>query len=174
MDKLKIGDSAPEISGHSINMGDFKLSSLKGKDRVFLVFSRYFGCTLCQLDFKELLDSAEEIQKYGKIVYITQSGEENAKKFLEDKNVPFPIILDPNPPYPLYKAYRVGDRTEDIIPKMRERALKARSQGFQHGAYEGNEQQCPANFIVSKEGKIEYANYGPLDLDEALKFWRKQ
>jgi len=174
MDKLKVGDKAPELVGHSINMGSFKLSDLKGKEKVFLVFSRYFGCSLCQIDFKELLENANKIQKHGKIVYINQSGEETTRKFIENKNVSFPIILNPKEPYPLYKAYGIGDCTEDVIPKIRERAMKAREQGIQHGAYEGNEQQCPANFIVSKDGKIEYANYGALDLNEAMKLWVKK
>jgi hypothetical protein len=33
MDELKVGDEAPEIAGNSINMGFFKLSALKGKER---------------------------------------------------------------------------------------------------------------------------------------------
>ena len=110
MGKLKVGDEAPEIVGRSLNMGEFRLSDLRGRERVYLVLSRYFGCPICQLDFKELLERAEE----------------------------------------------------------------ARRQGFEHGPYEGNERQSPADFIVSKEGKIEYANYGLLDLDKMMKVWTKE
>lgn len=60
MGKLKVRDEAPEIAGRSLNMGEFRLSDLRGRERVYLVFSRYFGCPICQLDFKELLERAEE------------------------------------------------------------------------------------------------------------------
>jgi len=174
MDKLKVGDEAPEITGVSVNMGPFKLSALRGKERVFLVFSRYFGCSLCQLDFKELLERAAEIQKHGRIVYVNQSGEETARNYLKEKAVPFPVILDPKEPYPLYKAYDIGDFTPEDRPRIIERATEARKQGFQHGAYEGNERQSPADFIISKEGKIEYAHYGALDLEKAMEDWLRK
>lgn len=171
MDKLRVGDEAPEIVKSSLNVGEFELSDLRGKERFYLVFSRYFGCPICQLDFKELLEKAEEIQRHGKIVYITQSGEENAKKYIGDRVVPFPILLDPEEPYSLYKAYGIGDFSREDIPKIRERAVEARKQGFEHGPYEGNERQSPADFIISKEGKVEYANYGLLDLDRMMEVW---
>ena len=174
MDRLKVGDVAPEIAGNSVNLGFFKLSALRGKERVFLVFSRYFGCPLCQLDFKDLLERSEEIQKHGRIVYINQSGEESAKNYLRGKVVPFPVILDPKEPYPLYKAYGIGDFTSEDRPRIIERATEARKQGFQHGAYEGNERQSPADFIISKEGIIEYAHYGVLDLEMAMEAWLRK
>jgi len=52
-----------------------------------------------------------------------------------------------------------------------ERVAEARKQGIQHGAYEGNERQSPADFIVSKEGRIELAHYGVLDLEKAMEAW---
>jgi len=174
MDGLKVGDLAPEIVGDSVNMGVFRLSALRGKERAFLVFSRYFGCSLCQLDFKDLLERAEQIQEHGKIVYITQSGEEISRNYLRGKVVPFPVILDPKEPYPLYKAYGIGDFAPEDRPRIIERATEARKQGFQHGVYEGNERQSPADFIISKEGIIEYAHYGVLDLEMAMEAWLRK
>ncbi|MCD6263544.1 AhpC/TSA family protein [Candidatus Bathyarchaeota archaeon] len=174
MGKLKVRDEAPEIVGRSLNMGEFRLSDLRGRERVYLVFSRYFGCPICQLDFKELLERAEEIQRHGRIVYISQSSEEGARRFLGDRSAPFPILLDPEEPYPLYRAYGIGNLGLRDLPRIRARAEEARRQGFEHGPYEGNERQSPADFIVSKEGKIEYANYGLLDLDKMMKIWAKE
>jgi peroxiredoxin len=37
---------------------------------------------------------------------------------------------------------------------------KATASGYKHGAYEGNELQLPACFVVDKERKILYAHYG--------------
>lgn len=173
MVRLNVGDPAPEISGMSINMGEFKLSNLKGRNRALIIFSRYFGCTVCQIDFKELLEAADEIQKTGRMIYITQSGEENAREAIEGKRVSFPVMLDPMEPYPLYKAYGVEDFGPQDLPKIRERAMKGREQGFQHGAYEGNEKQSPADFIVSTDGRIDHAHYGVLDLEQVLQLWEK-
>ena len=36
----------------------------------------------------------------------------------------------------------------------------ARAGGFEHGAYEGNELQLPAVFIMDQERKLTYAHYG--------------
>lgn len=172
--KLKVGDLAPDIEAHTFNMGNFRLSELKGKERVYVVFSRYFGCTMCQLDFKELMERVDDILKHGKMVYVTQSGPENAEKFLAGKTVPFPIVLDSKEPYPLYEAYGIGNLTPSDTPRVMARATKARAEGFQHGAYEGNERQSPADFIISKEGTIEYAHYGPLDLEKSMKLWFRE
>ena len=174
MGRLKVGDEAPEVALCSINTGYFRLSDQRGKERVYLVFSRYFGCPICQLDFKELIERAEEIQIHGRIVYITQSGEESARRFLMDKVVHFPILLDSEEPYPLYKAYGIGNFSLVDLSKIRSRAKKAKRQGFEHGPYEGNERQSPADFIISKEGKVSYANYGLLDLDRMMKVWLRE
>jgi peroxiredoxin len=174
MERLKVGDKAPGLAADSVSMGPFKLSASKGKERVFIVFARYFGCSLCQLDFKELIEHAKEIQKYAKLVFVTQSVEESAKNYVKGKNATFPIIADPKEPYPLYKAYGIGDWAPEDIPKVLVRVAKAKAQGIQHGAYEGNEKQRPASFIISKDGTIEYAHYGPLELGEAMEVLRKK
>lgn len=168
---MKVGDQAPDIEARTFNMGSFRLSDLRGKERVYVVFSRYFGCTMCQLDFKELMERAYDILKHGKMVYVTQSAPENAEKLLTGKTVPFPIVLDSKEPYYLYEAYGIGNLTPGDMPRVMARATKARAEGFQHGAYEGNERQSPAEFIISKEVTIEYAHYGPLDLEKSMRAW---
>jgi len=173
MEKLKVGDKAPDIESNSVNFGPVKLSSLKGKERVLLVFSRYFGCRLCQLDFHDLLEKAAELQKYAKIIYINQSTEGTAKEYIQGKAVPFPIIVDPKEPYPLYKAYNVGNWEAEEREKASAKRPRIAAAGFQHGAYEGNEQQMPVSFIISKDGTIEYANYGDLDIEKIIDFLRK-
>ena len=174
MEKLKVGDKAPDIAGNSVNFGPVKLSSLKGKERVLLVFSRYFGCRLCQLDFHDLIEKAAEIQKHAKIIYVNQSTENTAKDYIKGKAVPFPVIVDQKEPYPLYKAYNVGNWEPEEHEKVNAKRPRIMAAGFQHGAYEGNEQQMPASFIISKDGAIEYAHYGDLDLEKILDFLRKK
>lgn len=74
MTKLKIGDEAPEIVKSSLNRGEFKLSDLRGKDMVYLVFSRYFGCPICQLDFKELLERRRRYRDTARLSILPSRG----------------------------------------------------------------------------------------------------
>jgi peroxiredoxin len=37
---------------------------------------------------------------------------------------------------------------------------QARSKGFKHGTYEGNELQLPATFLINSQKKIEFVYYG--------------
>jgi len=126
--KIKVGDKAPSFKIESFNEGMIDLSELIGDQKIVVIFSRYFGCPICQLDFNILLEAVPEIKEKGaKLLYITQSGEKVAKEFIEKYNVDFPIIpsfnllltfvtapafINPNP----YSAYS-SSLDEGIIGK---------------------------------------------------------
>ena len=49
---------------------------------------RDFGCTICQVDLKELMNRKTEIEEKGaKILYITQSGEKIANEYIKKENI---------------------------------------------------------------------------------------
>ena len=80
---LKIGDKAPLFKLESFNSGLIDLSKLLGKEKIVLIFSRYFGCPICQLDLNILLEYYLKIKEKGaKLLYITQSGEKVAKEYI--------------------------------------------------------------------------------------------
>ena len=90
---LKIGDKAIIFKVESYNAGIIDLAKLIGDQKIVLIFSRYFGCPICQLDLKTLLESKHRIEEKGaKILYITQSGEKIAKEYIEKENIDFPVI----------------------------------------------------------------------------------
>jgi peroxiredoxin Q/BCP len=165
--EIKVGDKAPLFKLESFNAGTIDLSKLIGSQKIVLIFSRYFGCPICQLDLNTLLERTPEIQKKGgKILYITQSGQKVAKDFIDQKKIPFPVV--PSSKDELYKQYGLGMMTVDAAKQVRVKVKEAFKMGFQHGEYEGYEQQGPGQFVIDKEGKIIHAKKGWLEVDPIL------
>ncbi|GAH06474.1 unnamed protein product, partial [marine sediment metagenome] len=72
MDKntIKVGDKAPPFKLDSYNAGLIDLGELIGKQKIVLIFSRYFGCPICQLDLNILMEAVPEINSKGaKLLY---------------------------------------------------------------------------------------------------------
>ena len=112
--KIKVGDKAPLFKLDSYNAGTIDLSELIGKQKIVLIFSRYFGCPICQLDFNILLESVSEIKEKNVILlYVTQSGEEAAQEFIKKYNVDFPVI--PSSKDELYADYGLGLMTSGAV-----------------------------------------------------------
>ena len=159
--KLKPGDPAPALSGKAVNMDDtVDIKQLMEKGPVVVVFSRYFGCPVCQSDFDKLIDVQDELLDRARLVYVIQSSPERATAFLASRDEKFPVLCDPDPPYPLYGAWGIKNVSLVTLGKMAKVVL---SRKYQHGEYEGNEKQSPADFIVGKDGTITRVNYSLLD-----------
>ncbi len=163
---LKEGDKAPLFKLDSFNLGPIDMAKFKGQ-KVVLIFSRYFGCNICQLDLKTLLNRAADIQEKGaKILYITQSGEKVAKEFIEKENIGFPVI--PSSKEELYKQYDLGLMTAGAITKVRAKMKEATKLGIEHGEYEGWEKQSPGQFVIDGEGNVIHAKKGWLDVESII------
>ena len=164
---LKEGDKAPLFKLDSYNAGTIDLVELIGAQKIVLIFSRYFGCNLCQLDLKSLLERRNEIEEKGaKILYITQSGEKVAKEYIEKENIDFPVI--PSSKEELYQEYGLGIMTAEAATKVRSKLKEATKLGIDHGSYEGWEKQGPGQFVVDEQGNIIHALKGWLDVDNLL------
>jgi peroxiredoxin Q/BCP len=165
--KLKVGDKAPLFKLESYNAGTIDLAELIGKQKVVIIFSRYFGCPICQLDCIALLNRLSEIEAKGaKIIYITQSGEKVSNKFIDEKKIPFPVI--PNTREELYKQYGLGMMGMKAIAKVPKRLKEAKNAGCEHGEYEGWEKQSPGQFVIDTNGKLIHIKKGWLDVDALL------
>ncbi|MFX1390272.1 MAG: peroxiredoxin-like family protein [Promethearchaeota archaeon] len=163
---LKEGDEAPTFELDSFNAGLIDLMELRGQ-KVVLIFSRYFGCNICQLDLKTLINNKSKIVAKGaKILYITQSGEKVAKEFIEKEGIDFPVIQSSKDE--LYKQYGLGLMTAEAVSKVREKMKEAMKLGIEHGEYEGWEKQGPGQFVINEDGKIIHAKKGWLEIDQIL------
>ncbi len=160
MGHLKPGDQAPDFNLESVNAGIVTLSQLRGK-RILLAFGRYFGCPACQAEFDDLVAFSSSHPAIT-IVYVTQSSPESATTYLFGRNITFPVVPAPKvgDTYPIYDQYGAGKLGPVGLMKLISKGREARAKGKKHGAYEGVETQSPAQFIVSPDGKIQYANYG--------------
>jgi len=161
--KLKVGDKAPLFKLESFNVGTVDLIEIIGKQKIVLIFSRYFGCPICQLDLNILLEDVPKIkQKDAKLLYVTQSGVKVANEFIAKYNIDFPVI--PSSKDELYAEYGLGLMTAEAVSNVRVKFKEATKMGIEHGEYEGWEKQGPGQFVIDKEGVIIHAQKGWLYL----------
>ncbi len=163
--KIKEGDKAPLFKIDSYNAGTIELGEIIGNEKIILIFSRYFGCPICQLDLNMLMEKAPEIKSKGaKLLYVTQSGEKVAKEFIEKYQIEFPVI--PSTKDELYAEYGLGLFTAGALTKIRSKLKEATKLGLQHGEYEGWEKQGPGQFVINEQGDIIHERKGWLMLPE--------
>lgn len=163
MAKLEIGQTMPDFeyvtpfsSGHTLARTAAKAP------KTALVFLRYWGCPLCQYDIHLLAQAHGELTAQGgQVLVVLQSDPKGlAEKLEKEDALPFSVICDPD--QMLYRAFCIepaSSMAKMADLKMVGRILKATKLGFRHGAYEGNEQQLPAAFVIDADRKIHYAHY---------------
>ncbi|MHA1490202.1 MAG: peroxiredoxin-like family protein [Promethearchaeota archaeon] len=166
--KIKVGEKAPLFKLDSYNAGTIDLAEIIGKQKIVLIFSRYFGCPICQLDLKELVKRYTEIKERGaKLLYVTQSSEKIAKDFMEKEGIEFPVL--PSSKEELYKEYGLGLMSLGALKNIRSKLKAAESAGIEHGEYEGWEKQTPGQFVIDEGGNIILAEKVWLDIDSIMK-----
>lgn len=132
------------------------------KDKILvLVFLRHLGCPLCMRRIDELKDEYSRIKDIGaELMVMVQSTKVRVEKYSEKKSIPFPLVSDKEKKiYSLFGVER-GGLAAFLAPRVLKESAKATLKGYFHGALEGDELQKPAEFIVGKSGKIEWAHYG--------------
>lgn len=94
MEKMNIGDKAPEILGCDQNGKTIKLEDFKGKKLVLYFYPKdnTSGCTTeaCNLrdNYQRFLDKGYAV------VGVSVQDEKSHKKFIEKNQLPFPLIAD--------------------------------------------------------------------------------
>lgn len=131
------------------------------RKKTAIIFLRYYGCTICQYDIHLMAKSYDLIKQVdGQILVVLQSLPENISKQMEKTDLPFDIICDPD--QILYKKYEIlpaKSMAKMADFKIISKISKAKSAGFEHGEYEGEELQLPAICVVDNNLLIEYAHY---------------
>ncbi len=168
MAKLVKGDKFPDFKFKIHTGADSSISEIVDGKRTQILVVRYIGCPPCVYDAYCIQQRLDEFKAKGvNVAVMMQSTPENASEYLEKHNLKldFPIIC--NPDQSIYKAL-------DIFPAESMRALMggdefaARAQlkfagmaglGFEHGLYEGDEQQLPAFFDLDGDMTVIEAHY---------------
>ncbi len=159
--KLKPADKAPNFTYNTPSaQGQDFYSSLKAH-RTILIFSRYIGCPLCQLKLMETVRGYDSITDAGgDVFFLLQSTVENAGERLRELGVRFTVVLDPEQKiYKLYGVTPAKSKLGLVSPKVLGKIREVKKLGIEHGAYEGNELQLPATFIVDDRAVVQYVRY---------------
>lgn len=163
MAKLEIGQIMPDFDYVTPFTAGHTLAETAAKaPKTALIFLRYWGCPLCQYDIYLLAQAYDEITAAGGQLFVVLQSDPKglADQLGAPDKLPFAIICDPD--QKLYKDFCIAPaasmaKMADL--KMVGRIIKATKLGFKHGAYEGDEQQLPAAFVVDGDRKILYAHY---------------
>jgi peroxiredoxin len=163
--KLIEGEKLPEFSYRSpYDEEEHNIYELLGKGKFFIVFLRYYGCTVCRVDMHHYTEKYEEFAKKGRgLAVVLQSDPKVVAKEAPKGTFPFEVLCDPQEE--IYKKF-------EIVPAKSKFALvsknifgakkkmdEAKKLGYVHGEYEGEELQLPAMVLVDKDGKILYSHY---------------
>ncbi len=134
----------------------------KVKGRTVILFLRYYGCTLCQMDLHNLIKDYSYVKDLdSQIIVVFQSKPEIIAQNTKKSDIPFEIICDPD--MLLYKKYEIKpaeSKLNMVDPKSLFKVTKAIAFGYKHGEYEGEEQQLPATVIIDSSRKVRYVHYG--------------
>lgn len=160
---LKEGDRLDDFSFSTPFKEGIRLSDyVKNAEKTAIVFLRYFGCTLCQLDIHRFKEGYEAIRKAGgQLLVVLQSSPEVIAEDVKTSALPFEIICDPKAE--LYLRYNVlpAETVQLLLGSDSMKKIgEARAAGFSHGEYEGSELQLPATFVIDRELVVSYAHYG--------------
>ncbi len=163
MKKYEAGEQFPNLAVRTAYEPDRQVADiLKGKT-VFWVL-RYIGCPVCRLDVALIAERYSEFQEKGAQVFVVmQSDKEHIRESLKDETLPFEIICDADMEFyntlMIKPAESMDALAGKMLDKLQKKGAKADEYGFEHGDYEGDEQQLPALFIVDESGVITYAHY---------------
>lgn len=132
------------------------------RGKTALVFLRYYGCPLCQYDIHQYASHYEAItQAGGQILVVLQSDPAALAGQLTPDSLPFGIICDPE--QALYRQFGIApapSKAKMAGAGTLVKIARATAAGYKHGAYEGDELQLPAVFVVDRDLKLEYVHYG--------------
>mgnify|MGYP000175990825 CR=1 FL=1 len=108
MAKIEAGCKLADFSFNTPFESDVKLSEkAKGAKKTILLFLRYYGCTLCQLDIREYANAYDRIKaKDAQLLVVLQSPASTINAQMKKEDLPFDIICDPD--MGLYKEFELG------------------------------------------------------------------
>lgn len=161
MCKLQEGCTAPELNVKDISGNHISLESYSEK-LVLLSFYRFASCPFCNLRVHELTQKQAELQAQGlELIAVFHSPEESIQKYVGGKDLPFPIIADPNEA--LYQRYGIQSSKFGMIRAMVTRIGKlgeAMRLGFTPGAIDIDAVHMPADFIIGDKRSVLKTHYG--------------
>ncbi len=172
MNKLSIGDKAPDFTMKDLKGVDIKLSYYQNK-KVILSFFRFATCPFCTVRFARLVQEAQHYSDNGVyIIAVFESGPDYIKKYINNQDINFPIIADPEGK--LYSQYGVKKSVLGIMLGMMRlpTLMKAMfSSGYKMAKPDSSMRRIPADFLIDQEQTIIDSYYGK-DIGDHIPFKR--
>lgn len=158
-DQLALNQQAPTFNLTNQSGENINLDSFAGKPLV-LLFARYVGCPVCQMDTNEYKRHYDELKQAGvEVAMVFQSSTDILQQYATQETLPFTVLSDPKGK--AYKQYGVEwGVTGFLSVKNISPIVKSIKSGYRHGKFEGNEFQYPAVFIIDGDKNIRFAHYG--------------
>lgn len=170
MTRINTGDKMPDFVFDTPFASGVKLSEkVQQADKTVLLFLRYYGCTLCQLDIHGYAAAYDRIRaQNAQLMVVLQSPPSTINDQIKESDLPFDIVCDPD--MGLYKELGVASAKLTMIspkelPKFAVKRKRMEQLGLEHGAYEGEEMQLPGYFVLDKDLNILQAHRATTILD---------
>lgn len=171
---------AVDFTYHCISGEEKQLSSkVLDADKTFLYFSRYMGCPFCQVDMLELCEEYSRLRENNaQLLMVLQSTPETIRSQTVIRDFPFEVLCDPEGTlYELYAVKTARSMLQMIDPldkRFWKKLLLLIKHKLKHGAYEGNEQQLPALFLLNHNMQLLHSHHAKSisdmpDIDDMLK-----
>ena len=164
MAKFQVGEKLDDFSYDTPFEPGLRLKETAERvsGRTAILFLRYYGCTLCQLDIHRLMAGYERIRETGgQALVVLQSRPQTIALQVKPGELPFDIICDPEGQlYGKYGIMAAASMEEMLDERTMEKVAQARAEGFSHGEYEGEELQLPAVVVLQRDLTVTYAHYG--------------
>ncbi|MEG1862222.1 MAG: redoxin domain-containing protein [Oscillospiraceae bacterium] len=132
--------------------------------KTYVVFLRYFGCTVCRLDLHVYAQRIKEFEdKNAQLMVVLQSEPSLVKGEAPEGVFPFEIACDPS--QQVYKQFEIMPAKNKLslvgsgVFKALKKMKAAKAFGFTHGEFEGDEQQLPAMALVDENGILQFVHY---------------
>lgn len=128
-----------------------------------LLFLRFYGCRICQLDISRLIAGYPGIEALNaQLLVVLQTEPEIISAQDKETDIPFSFLCDPE--HALYELYHVGtsDASQPLPSAVEEKIAEAARLNFVKYENNGKEipTQLPACFIIAKDGTVQYVHYG--------------
>ena len=158
MAQIEAGQKLKDYIFDTAFESDVKLSDkVKNADKTILLFLRYYGCRICQLDMREYAEAYDRIKaKNAQLLVVLQSPVSTMQAQTKPGDVPYDIICDPE--MKLFKEFGLlvaASKETMVAPEEQaaydEKRKKFEVYGLVHGAYEGEELQLPGYFLLDRD-----------------------
>jgi thioredoxin-dependent peroxiredoxin len=159
--KLMIAKKAPDFQFKTPWSDETNYYKAVGSHPAVLIFLRYYGCPVCQMEMVKIKQQIDLVNKIGGRVFVVlQSAPETLACLTKEEDWPFTIISDPQGKVFQLYGVEAGGIIKYLHPAGLIGAIKAISRGFRHGKFEGKETQLPAAFAMTADKLIKYGYYG--------------